>query len=173
MAALAPPHPAGAAAELSTGATPPDGGGVSRRVWLVAVTVALAILASTGCGKAKAPNVATAQQLAARIAEKGVGCQDFAASTVASDAGSTSASSGACTVAGQRLALAVYQSAGERDKGQVELLKGCIGRRALNPNSTGSYSFAKGPTWIVLSPDHTAVTAASKVLHASVQKSPC
>jgi hypothetical protein len=131
------------------------------------------VLASTGCGKAKPPTVATAQQLAARINEKGAGCSDFAASTVASDAGSTNASSGACTVAGQRVALAVYQSEGERDKGQVELLKGCIGRRAVNASSTGSYAFAKGPTWIVLGQNEAAVTAASKVLHTSVQKSPC
>jgi len=130
-------------------------------------------VAAAGCGRAKPPNVATAQQLAARIAEKGAGCSDFAASDAAAGAGSTNASSGACTVAGERVALAVYQSAAERDRGQLELLKGCIGRRALNATSTGSYSVAKGPTWIVLGQSDDAVMSASKVLHASVQKSPC
>jgi hypothetical protein len=139
----------------------------------LAAAVILAGLAGAGCGTSKPPNVATAQQLAARIAAKGAGCTDFAASDVASAAGSTNASGGACTVSGGRLALAVYQSAAERDKGQVELLKGCIGRRAVNPSSTGTYAFAKGPTWVVLSADERPVAAASRALHTSVQKSPC
>lgn len=139
-----------------------------------AVVLALVMpVAAAGCSKSKPPTAATAQQLAAAIAARGAGCRDFAASDTASAAGSTNASSGACTVSGKRVALAVYQSAAERDKGQVELLKGCIGRRALNPNSTSTWAFAKGPTWVVLSADHAAVTTVGKALHTSVQTSPC
>lgn len=146
------------------------------RSFVRSLAVMAAIAASAGlagCGKAKPPNVATAQQLAQRIADKGAGCRDFAANQSAAAAGSTNASSGACTVSGSRVALAVYQSESERDKGQVELLKGCIGRRAVNPSSTDSYAFAKGPTWVVLSTDTAAVDDVGRALHTSVQKSPC
>jgi len=139
-----------------------------------AVVLALVMpVAAAGCSQSKPPTAATAQQLAAAIAARGAGCRDFAASDTASAAGSTNASSGACTVSGKRVALAVYQSPAERDKGQVELLKGCIGRRALNPNSTSTWAFTKGPTWVVLGADHGAVTTVGKALHASVQTSPC
>jgi len=145
---------------------------MARRVVSVLALVTISSVGA-GCGTSKAPNAATAQQLATQITASGVGCRDFAVTDTANAAGATNASSGACTVSGQHLALAVYQSADERNKGQVELLKGCIGRRSLNSGSTSTWAFTKGPTWIVLGTDHKAVATVGRALHTSVQTAPC
>jgi len=144
---------------------------VRRLAAAVAIAVAIAGLLG-GCGHdPSAPAASSARQLADLIATRRLGCDDFTATPAgpAVVVGDT----GKCTVSGKQMNLAVFRSERERDRGTIERLKGCVGRRALNPQSDLDYAYVSGPTWIVISASQPVVTRVANALHADVQKVLC
>ena len=137
-------------------------------VRVLALLAALSLMAA-GCGDDQPPTATSARELAAVLADRGVGCRDFRPEAGGDGTGDV----GACSVAGERVNLAVFESQQERDRGTIERFKGCLGRQAFNKATGTPFAFVRGPTWLVVSVDRPAIAEIGAATHTDVETAPC